>query len=334
MSQITEWEFTADVASQINEILKVRVDLPFSEARCEEREAGKVQRRDLTLWNRAKKRVITGEVKMPDKRDGRSPLNEAVVIDAHNKANAIGVELFFTWNVNDCVLWNTFEKDKSITERHIEFIKSLPAPILKSDELLQPRIKEQVKNFLEKLLERCAAILPGEKPLARLPLDETFIRVWELALMPIVKETLFAVNTKFNTDSAFKKNLEKWMREEQGWTLSGDEEIIRENLERSAKFSSYVLANKIVFYKALRRQFPKLRNLEINAEISTGAEFYERLKDAFKHATEITQDYETVFQSRAYALNFSRKSKCVKLSFRFWLNGRKKLGTIKSADVI
>ncbi len=104
MSQITEWEFTADVASQINEILKVRVDLPFSEARCEEREAGKVQRRDLTLWNRAKKRVITGEVKMPDKRDGRSPLNEAVVIDAHNKANAIGVELFFTWNVNDCVL--------------------------------------------------------------------------------------------------------------------------------------------------------------------------------------------------------------------------------------
>ena len=75
MSQITEWEFTADVASQINEILKVRVDLPFSEARCE---------------------------------------------------------------------------DKSITERHIEFIKSLPAPILKSDELLQPPVKEQVKNFLEK----------------------------------------------------------------------------------------------------------------------------------------------------------------------------------------
>ncbi len=115
--------------------------------------------------------------------------------------------------------------------------------------------------------------------------------------MPIVKETLFVVNKKFNSDSAFKKNLEKWMREELGWTLSNDEEAIRENLERSAKFSSYVLANKIVFYKALRRQFPKLRNLEINAEITTGVEFYERLKDAFKHATKITQDYETVFQS-------------------------------------
>jgi hypothetical protein len=38
MSQITEWEFTAGAASQINEILKERVDLPFSKARCEERE--------------------------------------------------------------------------------------------------------------------------------------------------------------------------------------------------------------------------------------------------------------------------------------------------------
>ncbi len=297
MAQITEWEFTADVASQINEILKERVDLPFSEARCEEREAGKVQRRDLTLWSRANKRVITGEVKMPDKRDGRSPLNEVVVLDAQRKADGIGVKYFFTWNVNDCVLWNTFEEGKSITERHVEFLKALPAPIAKSDELLQPRVKEQIKSFLEKLLERCAAILSGEKPLAKLPLDKTFIKVWELALMPIVKETLFAVNSKYNSDSAFKKHLEKWMREEQGWTLSTDEAVIRENLESSAKFSSYVLANKIVFYKALRKQFPKLKKLEIGAEITTGEELNEHLKDAFKHATEITHDYETVFQN-------------------------------------
>lgn len=297
MAQITEWEFTADVASQINEILKERVDLPFSEAKCEQRKSGQIKRRDLTLLSRAKKPVFTGEVKMPDKRDGRSPLNETAVIDAHYKANDIGVEYFFTWNVNDCVLWRTFEQGKSITERHVEFLKALPAPILKSDELLQPRVKEQVRSFLEKLLERCAAILSGEKPLAKLPLDETFIKVWELALMPIVKETLFAINDRYNSEKKFKKNLEKWMREEQGWTLSNDENVIRENLESSAKFSSYVLANKIVFYKALRRQFPKLKKLEIGAEITSGAELHEHLKDAFKHATEITNDYETVFQS-------------------------------------
>ena len=151
MSQITEWEFTADVASQINEILKERVDLPFSEAKCEQRKIGTIKRRDITLLGRAKKPVFTGEVKMPDKRDGRSPFNEAVVIDAHRKANDIGVEYFFTWNVNDCILWKTFEPGKSITERDIEPIKALNPPIRNSDELLNPRVQEQVKSFLERL---------------------------------------------------------------------------------------------------------------------------------------------------------------------------------------
>lgn len=297
MSQITEWEFTGDVQSQINEILRNRPDLPFSEAKSEQRKAGNRDRRDLTLLDKAKRPVFTGEIKLPDKRDGRSPLNEVVVIDAHKKANDIGVENFFTWNVNDCVLWNTFEKGKSITERHVEFLRALPAPITKSDELLQPRVKEQIRNFLERLLERCAAILSGEKPLAKLPLDETFIKVWELALMPIVQETLLTINTKFNSDATFKKNLEKWMREEQGWTLSTDELVIRENLERSAKFSSYVLANKIVFYKALQRQFPKLDRLEISDELKTSSQLAKVLEEAFKHATVVTQDYETVFQS-------------------------------------
>jgi methylase of polypeptide subunit release factors len=298
MSQITEWEFTADVASQINEILKEHVNLPFSEAKCEQRKSGSNQRRDITLLNRSGKPVFTGEVKMPDKRDGRSPFNEAVVVDAHNKANSIGVEYFFTWNINDCILWKTFEPGKSITERDIEPIKALSPPIIKSDDLLNPRVKDQIRDFLEKLLERCAAILSGEKPLAKLPLDEKFIKVWELALMPIVRETLFAVNAKYNSDAVFKKHLEKWMREEQGWTISQtDETTIRENLESSAKFSSYVLANKIVFYKALRRQFPKLKKLEISKDIKTGTDLKEYLESAFRHATEITQDYETVFQS-------------------------------------
>lgn len=91
MSQITEWEFTADVASQINEILKERVDLPFSEAKCEQHKTGTIKRRDITLLNRARKAGFTGEVKMPDKRDGRLPLNGAVVVDGHNKANSIAV---------------------------------------------------------------------------------------------------------------------------------------------------------------------------------------------------------------------------------------------------
>lgn len=297
MAQITEWEFTADVASQINEILKERVDLPFSEARCEEREAGKIQRRDLTLWDRGKKRVITGEVKMPDKRDGRSPLNEAVVIDAHNKANGIGVEYFFTWNVNDCILWKTFEQGKSITERHVEFLKALPAPILKSDELLQPRVKEQIRSFLERLLERCAAILSGEKPLAKLPLDETFIRVWELSLQPLVTDTLREISFRYENEKTFKKNLDDWMRSGLGLSLSQtNEEIIRQNLLDTAKQSCFVLANKIIFYKALRQSLKELPSFEIDLQTANDKELKQLIEKAFEIAKEISGDYETVFE--------------------------------------
>ncbi|MDQ3180055.1 MAG: N-6 DNA methylase, partial [Acidobacteriota bacterium] len=297
MSQITEWEFTADVASQINEILKERVDLPFSEAKCEQRKAGTIKRRDITLLNRAKKAVFTGEVKMPDKRDGRSPLNETAVVDAHNKANAIGVEYFFTWNVNDCVLWKTFEQGKSITERHLEFLKTFPSPITKSDELLQPRVKEQVKSFLEKLLERCAAILSGEKPLAKLPLDEKFINIWELALSPLVTDTLREITFRYDKDKKFHAGLDNWMREGLGLVLSQrNEEIIRQNLMDTAKQSCFVLANKIIFYKALRQKFGKLRKMKLQDDVTTNEDLKENLNEIFNHAKEITRDYETVFE--------------------------------------
>jgi type I restriction-modification system DNA methylase subunit len=297
MSTITEWEFTADVASIISEILRDRPDLPFASAHCEQRGKGSAKRRDITLRDRSNKPALTGEVKMPDKRDGRSPIQEAVVIDAHNKANAIGVEYFFTWNVNNCVLWKTFKKDTPITERYVEFFDVLPAPIRNPDELENPRVKDQIKKFLVRFLERCTAILSGVEPMILLPLDEKFIRVWELAVMPLVVEALHTIHEGYDKQKSFRVQLDKWMRDEQGWTLSNDEEVIRENLERASRFSCYVLANKIVFYKALRRQFPQMKDLHIGAKIKTSEHLKELLDEAFRHATQITRDYETVFQT-------------------------------------
>ncbi|MEK7830088.1 MAG: N-6 DNA methylase, partial [Acidobacteriota bacterium] len=172
----------------------------------------------------------------------------------------------------------------------------MPAPVRVSDELLQPRVKEQVKRFLHRFLERYAAILSGDAPMLLLPLDEKFIKVWELALSPLVIKTLHAVSERYEKQKAFRAQLDKWMRDEQGWTLSNDEEAIRENLERAAKFSCYVLANKIVFYKALRRQFPKMKEMRFPSSIKTGEQLKAKLEDYFAHATKITRDYETVFQ--------------------------------------
>jgi hypothetical protein len=231
MSTITEWTFTADVASQINDILKGNEDLPFSVAKCEERGRGVQKRRDLTLYDRNNKILLTGEVKLPDKADGRTPFQETLVLDAHSKADHEGVEYFFTWNVNRCVLWKTFEKGTPITERHIEnFDDVLPAPIRKSDELNNPRVREQIKSFLGRFLKRCADIISGERPMLLLPLDEKFIVIWEAALDPLVSETLEAISSRYDSNKSFRKDLDKWMRDEQGWTLS---KTMRKSLERT-----------------------------------------------------------------------------------------------------
>lgn len=296
MSKITEWEFTADNASQINEILRDRPELPFSGARCEERKKGSQKRRDLTIYDRKSEVVLTGEVKLPDKPDGRSPFQESLVIDAHRKANDIGVKHFFTWNVNKCVLWKTFEQGKPITERYIEFFDALPAPIRDSDKILDPRVKDQIKRFLVHFLERCAAIFSGVEPMKLLPLDAKFIYIWEAALDPLVTETLAAIHARYDSHRPFHASLDKWMRDEQGWTLSNEEEILRDNLERAAKFSCYVLANKIVFYKALRLRFPKMKALRIPANVETGSALKKLLDGYFEHAMKVSHDYETVFQ--------------------------------------
>ena len=85
------------------------------------------------------------------------------------------------------------------------------------------------------------------------------------------------------------------MRDKEGWLLSEDEEVIRENLERAAKFSCYVLVNKIVFHTALRRKFSRLGKIRIPTTIFTGAELALQLAKRFEEAKRLTRDYETVF---------------------------------------
>ena len=112
--KITEWEFTADVASWINEILEKNPDLPFIRAKCEMRGSGSKKRRDLTLLARNRKVALSGEVKLPYVLEGSTPYRESVVMDARRKAARANSPFFFTWNVNELVLWQTFQAD---TER-------------------------------------------------------------------------------------------------------------------------------------------------------------------------------------------------------------------------
>ena len=104
---MTEWEFVGDAKEWIALALVHNTELQFSGAKLEQRGSGSNKRRDLTLLDKSGRAVITGEVKMPYAPDGTSPFRSDVVTDARKKAERAGVKYFFTWNVNQCVLWET-----------------------------------------------------------------------------------------------------------------------------------------------------------------------------------------------------------------------------------
>ena len=79
-------------------------------------------------------------------------------------------------------------------------------------------------------------------------LDEKFIDILESSLRLPSLLNLDELLSRYNNTS-LKNELDKWMREEQGWTILDDRQGIIDNLERASKFSSYSLLNKSVFHE-------------------------------------------------------------------------------------
>lgn len=252
-SSITEWEFTSDVSSWINLILSKNPHLPFSESKCEQRAKGSKKRRDLTLVDKNKVIVLTGEVKLPYRADGGSPYNETVVQDARRKAKRAKADYFFTWNVNECVLWEAFPfKTARKDRKHKSWTVT---NIIREDQLMHPMTVKVIKQWLITFLEDVENILRGKVRIGLQSPDEKFINALESSLQMPINLTLDELVEKYE-NKRFKSKLDKWMREDQGWLISDDPRDIADNLERASKSSCYALVNKLVFHEAmLKRRF-------------------------------------------------------------------------------
>ena len=293
MPNITEWEFTADVANWITEILLKNPDLPFSKVKCEQRGTGSNKRRDLTLLDRNQCIVLTGEVKLPYRKDGGSPFNAIVQKDARGKANRAGAPFFFTWNVNTFVLWETLPAKVSWREQNYRSWEL--TQVHRESHLELPMTIHSILDWLPKFLHEFAQILRGAVALGTKSPDEKFIEALESSLrIPILQniEKLAELYEK----PKFKSELDKWMRDEQGWVIYDNSEAIRENLERASMFACYALVNKLVFHEALLKRYgARMDKLSVPEHIETGDALRRHLEKYFAEAKNITGDYETVF---------------------------------------
>jgi len=249
---MNEWEFTAEVASWINETLAKNPSLPFSRAKCEQVGEGSRKRRDLTLLDKDQRIVLTGEVKLPYRQDGGSPYNASVVHDARTKARRAKASFFFTWNVNEFVLWET--EALKISWQDEKYRSWEVTSIHREGHLELPMTAHSIRAWLPLFLSEFAQIIRGTAIIGVKSPDEKFIEALESFLhMPILlcMEELDMLYKK----PSFKVELDKWMREEQGWIIYDDPEGIRDNLERASKFACYALVNKLVFHEALLKRY-------------------------------------------------------------------------------
>ena len=290
---ITEWEFTADVESWINEILAKDPSLPFSAAKCEQRVAGSQKRRDLTLLDRDGHIVLTGEVKLPYRPDGGSPYNEAFKEDARRKAHRAGARFFFTWNINQFVLWETRPAKTSWTNQPY---KSWDVTSVHHEEhMRQPMAIHAIKTWLPGFLKEYAQIHSGAIVIGTKSPDEIFIQMIESALQMPILFTMQELPVRY-AELPFRTLLDKWMRDDLGWTIHTDDEGIRENLERASKFACYSLLNKLVFCEALYKHYGRrMQKLVIPEHIDTAERLRGHLAGYFARTRIATGDYETVF---------------------------------------
>jgi hypothetical protein len=289
-----ELTFCGNAASWMNHELAARPELCFGRVAIEQSSRGSLQRRDLTISERNGKVALTVEVKLPYAKDGQTPFNDRVVEDAYLKASRSGARFFVTWNLNRLVMWRTDEQGKPLHDRHF-YDDSLTVQVAKESDLSYAPVEEAIKKLLRKFLDRAHHAYTGVIPLQKRPLDEYFITALEAALERPIAITLNAVANEYGQNNGFKHSLESWMRDAQGWHLSDDDLLQRENLERAAKFTCYVLVNRIVFYHALRKKFERLKALRLPSTVQTATDFETRIKEFFAGAMKATRDYETVF---------------------------------------
>jgi hypothetical protein len=290
---MNEWEFTAEVASWINETLASNPNLPFSRAKCEQVGEGSRKRRDLTLLDKDQRIVLTGEVKLPYRQDGGSPYNALVVRDARTKARRAKASFFFTWNVNEFVLWET--EVSKISWQEEKYRSWEVTSIHREGHLELTMTTHSIRAWLPAFLSEFAQIIRGTAIIGVKSPDEKFIEALESFLhMPILLCTE-ELDTLYKKPS-FKVELDQWMREEQGWVIYDDPEGIRDNLERASKFACYALVNKLVFHEALLKRYsPSMSKLSVPDYIDTGEKLRLHLEGYFSEAKAVTRDYETVF---------------------------------------
>ena len=299
---IHEIDFCGQMASTINALISQNPDVcsPLHEVRLEGfgTGAGRRKRKDLRFFDSYGKLVLCGEVKLPGTYEGCSAFAEKLMQDAFSKADDAGVQFFFTWNVNEFVLFDRSLWDRPLIDRRIRpwrLARNLAGP---EDVAREENLNFIKTHFLPDLLHDLADILSGRR-YQWLPPDDIFIHSLEGHLNWPVLLTGSYLLEHANKSKSFDLRVQRWMAD-QDWTFvrTPHEEWVKA-IDNMAKTLVYVWANRLIFYKALRARFGDLPRLELRRSIKKPEEALAAFNRLFQRAVDRSGDYEPLLMPEA-----------------------------------
>ncbi len=298
---IHEVDFCGQVASTANALISQNPNMyPLGEARVEGfgKGAGRRKRKDLRFFDCDGRLVLCGEVKFPGTREGRSAFADELMQDAFAKAENAGVQFFFTWNVNEFVLFDRSLWDRPLIDRRIRLWR-LARNLKSAEDVAREEHLDFIKtHFLPDLLHDLADILSGRRR-DWLPPDDIFIRSLESHLDWPVQLVSTYILEQTNKSKVFDLRVQRWMTD-QDWTFvrTPQEEWVKA-VDNMGKTLAYVWANRLIFYKALRTRFRDLRRLELRRSIKKPDEVLAAFNRLFQKAVDRSGDYEPLLMPEA-----------------------------------
>lgn len=292
---IHEVDFCGQVASAANILFTQDPSaFPFAEARLEGFGKGtaKRKRKDLRFFEPGGWLALCGEVKLPGTPEGRSAFDDKLYQDAAQKADNAGVRFFFTWNVNEFVLWDRSQWERPPLERRVRVWK-LGLTLTSPEDVARAENLDFIRTrFLPDLLRDLADIYTGRRRDWTMPPDDIFIRSLESHLdWPVQLATAYLVH-RTERNKTFDAKVQQWLADQDWIFVRNVPDEWHNALDNMAKTLAYVWANRLIFYKALRARFSDLPRLELKRSVKTADDAARAFDRYFQKAVQRSGDYE------------------------------------------
>jgi hypothetical protein len=288
---INEWGFAAEIKSWWDAEFAAHPEWSLDRCGVEDQVdtgVGHAKRSDLTVRNNKGEIVLAGELRLPDHPQA-DPWDPDNLAGATSKARAQGARWALTSDANRILMIDTDIKGP------IQDTVVLPLELTSFADRKALDLASELQQSREAWTGALLTVVPlvrGDAVPVSIAPDERFIQSLRGLLRRPMMAIADALDRRRATDKAFEADLVRWMVDEQGWAHLAKEWDAE--IRRTAALTAYVFTTRLMFYEALRRAEPALKELQLADNVPATAAAGS-LKGYFADARGKSKDYETLF---------------------------------------